>query len=350
MVGFPAITVPALKINGRKVQGSREIARELDRDAARAAAVPGRSRAPRRRSRRPSAGATRSSSASPAGSSGTRCKRNRAPLASYSEGAKLGVPIGLAVKTGQPLVAGRGAPEPRRPTRTSAPTSPRCPGCSSASTTGSPRACSAASTLNAADLQIGASVRLLMTLEDLRARDRLAAGRRAGDAGRSRTTPATRRRSCRRPGSSRRCATAEQAPRRLSRPAAQPSSGPTRSTRCARARAPRAPRSSRVPSGSASSGSSSSSGSSTNRRRRHLAVRQGQPLASASSTLAEQQQVDVERARARGAGRRARAPARPRSPCRASSSCLGLELGRGSRIAALRKSGWSRISPTGSVS
>ena len=29
--GFPGVTVPALKIDGRKVQGSREIARELDR-------------------------------------------------------------------------------------------------------------------------------------------------------------------------------------------------------------------------------------------------------------------------------------------------------------------------------
>ena len=32
-------------------------------------------------------------------------RRDRSPLASYSEGARLGVPIGLAVKTGQPLVA-----------------------------------------------------------------------------------------------------------------------------------------------------------------------------------------------------------------------------------------------------
>src|SRR3954449_5485235 len=30
-VGFPGITVPALKIDGRKVQGSRQIARELER-------------------------------------------------------------------------------------------------------------------------------------------------------------------------------------------------------------------------------------------------------------------------------------------------------------------------------
>ena len=28
--GFPGVTVPALKLNGRKIQGSREIARELD--------------------------------------------------------------------------------------------------------------------------------------------------------------------------------------------------------------------------------------------------------------------------------------------------------------------------------
>jgi glutathione S-transferase len=31
VAGFPGVTVPALKIDGRKVQGSREIARELDR-------------------------------------------------------------------------------------------------------------------------------------------------------------------------------------------------------------------------------------------------------------------------------------------------------------------------------
>ena len=30
-LGFPGITVPAMKIDGRKMQGSREIARELDR-------------------------------------------------------------------------------------------------------------------------------------------------------------------------------------------------------------------------------------------------------------------------------------------------------------------------------
>jgi glutathione S-transferase len=32
-------------------------------------------------------------------------RRNRAPMASYSQGARLGLPIGLAVKTGGPIVA-----------------------------------------------------------------------------------------------------------------------------------------------------------------------------------------------------------------------------------------------------
>ena len=32
-------------------------------------------------------------------------KRDRAPMASYSEGARLGIPVGLAVKTGGPIVS-----------------------------------------------------------------------------------------------------------------------------------------------------------------------------------------------------------------------------------------------------
>ena len=71
-------------------------------------------------------------------------KRDRAPLASYAEGARLGVPIGLAVKTAAPIVASEvrineatDEPCPGRPGR--------LPGVArSGSTAGSPRACSAA--------------------------------------------------------------------------------------------------------------------------------------------------------------------------------------------------------------
>ena len=41
-------------------------------------------------------------------------KRNRLPLASYAEGARLGVPIGLAVRTAAPDRRGGEPHEPRR--------------------------------------------------------------------------------------------------------------------------------------------------------------------------------------------------------------------------------------------
>jgi glutathione S-transferase len=101
---FPRNTVPAMTLDGRRVQGSREIARELERlrpeppmlpsDPARRAAV---------------------EEAERFGDEELQhavrqvlwwgFKRDRNPMRSYSEGARLGVPVGLAVKTGGPLVA-----------------------------------------------------------------------------------------------------------------------------------------------------------------------------------------------------------------------------------------------------
>ncbi len=61
LLGFQGNRVPALKVDGRKVQGSRNISRELDvLQAEPPCSPPTRSGAPR--SRRPSGGATRSSS------------------------------------------------------------------------------------------------------------------------------------------------------------------------------------------------------------------------------------------------------------------------------------------------
>lgn len=103
-VGFPGVTVPALKVDGAKVQGSRQIARELERlrpepplfpaEPEHRAAVEEAERFGDEELQHP-----------------VRqllwwgFKHDRTPMASYSEGAKLGVPIGLAVKTGGPLVA-----------------------------------------------------------------------------------------------------------------------------------------------------------------------------------------------------------------------------------------------------
>jgi glutathione S-transferase len=103
-VGFPGITVPALKIDGDKVQGSRPIARELERRRPEPSLFP--------------ADPAQRAEVEEAEAFGDEqmqqpirqllwwgFKQDRAPLKSYSEGAKLGVPIDLAVKTGGPLVA-----------------------------------------------------------------------------------------------------------------------------------------------------------------------------------------------------------------------------------------------------
>jgi glutathione S-transferase len=103
-VGFPGITVPALKIDGEKVQGSRQIARELDRlrpepplfpaDPAKRAEVEEAERFGDEELQHPIRQIL-----------WWGMKKDRAPLRGYSEGARIGMPIGLAVKTAAPIVA-----------------------------------------------------------------------------------------------------------------------------------------------------------------------------------------------------------------------------------------------------
>jgi glutathione S-transferase len=103
-VGFAGVTVPALKIDGDKVQGSRQIARELERlrpepplfpaDADKRAAVEEAERLGDEELQHPIRQLL-----------WWGFKHDKEPLRSYSDGAKLGVPIGLAVKTGGPLIA-----------------------------------------------------------------------------------------------------------------------------------------------------------------------------------------------------------------------------------------------------
>ncbi len=103
-IGFPRNTVPAIKLDGRRVQGSTEIARELDRlqpepplfptDAKLRLAVEEAERFGDQELQpliRQTLWWT--------------IDHDRAPLRSYSEGAKLGIPLSLAMKTAAPIVA-----------------------------------------------------------------------------------------------------------------------------------------------------------------------------------------------------------------------------------------------------
>jgi glutathione S-transferase len=166
IVGFPGITVPALKIEGDKIQGSRSIARELERlrpepplfpaDPDKRATVEKAERLGDEELQQPIRQLL-----------WWGFKRDRAPLKSYSEGAKLGVPIDLAVKTGAPLVAlsARFNEASDENARTALQKLPplldKVDGWIEDGTLNGEQ-------LNAADFQIAPSIALAMTLDDLR--------------------------------------------------------------------------------------------------------------------------------------------------------------------------------------
>jgi glutathione S-transferase len=165
-VGFPGVTVPALKIDGHKVQGTGEIARELDRLVPEPVLVP---TDPQRRAA--------IEEAERFGDTDLQepvrailwwaLHKDKAPLRSYSEGAKLGIPIGLALKTAAPIVAlsarfNEATDENVRRALAELPAMlQRIDDWIAAGTIGGEQP-------NIADFQIAPSLRLAMTLDDLR--------------------------------------------------------------------------------------------------------------------------------------------------------------------------------------
>ncbi len=163
---FPENTVPALRIDGRKLSGSTEIARELDRlvpepplyptDPALLAEVESAERFGRddvqTAARRMLWNAVR---------------RDRSALGSYAKGARLGVPIWLAVKTSAPIVAAdikmnKANDENVRADLAALPGMlTRIDDWIAAGVLGGEEP-------NAADLQLATSLRLMMSLDDLR--------------------------------------------------------------------------------------------------------------------------------------------------------------------------------------
>ena len=163
---FPSNTVPSLKIGERKLTGSREIGRELDRirpepplypaDPDQRAAVEDAERwgdevlqAPVRRIL------------------WNVLKRDREPLRSYAEGAKLGVPIGLAIRTAAPIVAAAARMNAADDETVRADLA-ALPGQLQRVDDWIAEGVLGGDPLNAADLQIAASLRLAMTVDDLR--------------------------------------------------------------------------------------------------------------------------------------------------------------------------------------
>ena len=173
---FPGVTVPALKLDGRRIQKSRQIARELDRVRPEPPLFPAD---PEKR--------TEVEEAERFGDEELQhpvrqilwwsLHKDRSPLRSYSEGARLGIPVGLAVRTGAPIVAlatrlNEATDENVRADIAALPGMlQRIDDWIAAGVLRGPEP-------NAADFQIAPSLRLAMTVDDLRP---AIEGRPAGD-------------------------------------------------------------------------------------------------------------------------------------------------------------------------
>jgi glutathione S-transferase len=163
---FPEVTVPAAKIDGERVQGTRAIARVLERrkpepplfpeDAERRRAVEEAERFGdeelQQRVREIFLWSTR---------------KDRSGLASYLEGAKIGMPHRFAAKTAGPFIAidgrARGATDENVPRAIAA-----FPGMLQRIDDWIAEGVLGGEPPNAADLQIAPSLRLAMSLDDLR--------------------------------------------------------------------------------------------------------------------------------------------------------------------------------------
>lgn len=163
---FPGTTVPALVLDGRRIQTTGAIARELDRIRPEPPLLPAD---PAERSAVEEAERFGDEDLQPVARRilWWSLRRDRSPLESFSQGARLGVPIGLAVKTAAPIVAAsarlnRATDENVRSDLAALPGMlARVDDYIAAGTLGGEG-------LNAGDLQVATSLRLLMTMDDLR--------------------------------------------------------------------------------------------------------------------------------------------------------------------------------------
>jgi glutathione S-transferase len=180
---FPGVTIPSLRLGERRLTGSRQISRALDELRPEPPLFPSD---PQERAAVEEAEAWGEQVLA----DGVRrvlwnaIRRDPAPLRSYAEGARLGIPIGVAVRTAAPIIAAEvrinGAFDER--VRDDLAALPgwldRIDGWIAEGVLGGERP-------NAADFQIAASLALAMTLDGPAPRDRGTAGGRAGEAARA---------------------------------------------------------------------------------------------------------------------------------------------------------------------
>ena len=163
---FPGVTVPALKLDGRRIQGTRAIAEALDELRPEPPLWPAD---PEQRAKvdELEAWATGQLQDIPRRALWWSLRRDKAPLAGYSEGARLGVPVRVAVATAAPVVrlAGRfnnATDEQVRQDMTD------LPGALDRVDAAIANGAIGGEQPNVGDYQVATSVRLLMTIEDLR--------------------------------------------------------------------------------------------------------------------------------------------------------------------------------------
>ena len=163
---FPGSTVPSLLIGGKKITGSRAIARELDRLRPEPALYPTE---PEALVAVEDAERWGEEILQPAVRRilWNALKRDREPLRTYAEGARLGVPIGVAVKTAGPIVAAETRIHSADDGAVRADLA-ALPGWLRRIDDWIADGVLGSEPPNAADMQIAASVRLAMTLDDLR--------------------------------------------------------------------------------------------------------------------------------------------------------------------------------------
>jgi glutathione S-transferase len=168
LAGFPAHTVPALRIDGRRVQGSLDVARALEELRPEPPLFP-RDREGQRRVEEAERWGEAVLQPIPRRLAWWAIRRERKALRSFAEGAALHVPIGLAIQAAGPIIRfemhTHGATDEtvQADLRALPETLSRIDACIEGGVIGG-------ATPNAADFQIAPSVRVLMCSDQLRPR------------------------------------------------------------------------------------------------------------------------------------------------------------------------------------